>query len=142
MSTWVKFADRMPDGPFWAYAAETKQTHCFRCPHEMKRAEPLWTYYTHWQPMLATPEPPKEETQAERDEAACYSSWESQEWKDIDRPIPSDYYRLSWHAALAWERAEVAKMLPTHCEFIGGISYASVWQRICDIRARCNGGAS
>jgi hypothetical protein len=61
--------------------------------------------WTHWFPQSRPPAPPKEQTQRERDEAA-YMTW------FITTDLSAGYNtRWAWHAALAWERAEIAKML-------------------------------
>lgn len=87
--------------------------------------------WTHWRPAKDDmPEPPREETQADKD-CAAYRLWMGNlRCKDED---------LCWHAALAYERAEVAKMLPPPIsESVW--SMRDVYDAIESIRARCGGG--
>lgn len=82
--------------------------------------------YPRW---MHIPEPPKEETQAGRDIDA-FAAW--------SKCPPSGYLEpcVAWHAALAYERAEVAKMLP----YFNCTLPLEVGKAIEAIRARCGGG--
>jgi hypothetical protein len=107
---WIKMTDRRPteqDLPVWAYKTGEQPYLCaITKPH---------SYWTHWRPAKADiPEPPREETQWDKDESAfrrynhsgngCSQSAAFTGWTKA----LNEY----WHAALAYERAEVAKMLP------------------------------
>lgn len=106
---WIKSADRLPMGPFaqvWAFWKDGTVSL------SKKPADESWQHWCEvmesalvaWQP-CDIPAPPKEQTQRERDEAA-YKAW--LDGVTISAPY---HVRSDWHAALAWERAEIAKLL-------------------------------
>lgn len=133
-NNWIKMTERRPtqaDLPVWC-ANRNREVFLLELEDE-----PDWGYLTHWRHAKADiPEPPKEETQKEKDGAAfrlwCFCGNEDA------FPSTDDI----WHAALAYERAEVAKMLPV-------FSPLTNWEAVVrksresleSIRARCEGGA-
>jgi hypothetical protein len=125
---WIKMTDRRPtkaDFPVWAWTGINGPI--------LYTVEPP-SHMTHWRPAKDDiPEPPKAEpTLKERDHDA-YVQWLN------DRTSSED---SAWHAALAYERAEVAKMLPpersdlSNWDTVAHAAYASTKA----IRARCAGG--
>jgi hypothetical protein len=106
-STWTRFTDAMPTAPFFAYAKSTKQTHVWQTIYAMKQCEPLWESYTHWRTIVSSelPEPPREEMQKDRDVEA----WRN--WFHVGNNLRGQQTDAAWQAALAWERAEVAKIM-------------------------------
>lgn len=128
---WTRFSDKLPDGPFYAWyrgACDTTQTRTLQ-PEEAKSLMSIG--YTHWHPAPPLPEPPREETQADKDEAAFRSLWDNRGCHDV-------HPKQAWHAALAWERGGVEKMLPESPMAGGSAAYVHA---IKAIRARCGGGA-
>lgn len=128
--TWIKTSERAPteaDLPVWVFFANDKSD---RGPHLLDGV-PAVVGFTHWRPAKDdVPEPPREEAQADRDENAL------SRWATGRSIVDAFAMRATWHAALAYERAEVAKMRPD-------TDYAS-WDTLnratSAIRARCNGG--
>lgn len=123
---WILMSERKPtkaDLPVWVYYQNGQREVILNMWFPPK-------YATHWKPAAAFPAPPREKTQGEADDAAF------QEWREV---APASPAYMAWHAALAYERAEVGKMLP---EPIGKNteSMLGVHSRIEAIRARCGGG--
>ena len=131
--------DRAPteaDLPLWAWFAYDKEC---RGPYLFDE-QLCMDGITHWRPAKADiPEPPREETQRDRDEAAWI------EWRDSDPQGGLPFADETWHAALAYERGEVLKLLPAAPHE----SAKAMWpktsleyhiQAIGSIRARCGGG--
>lgn len=122
-NNWIKMTERRPtkaDLPVWGV---NKDLAVFLL--ELEEDDPDWEYLTHWRSAKADiPEPPREETQYDKDRAAFIH------WDAGFAYNPA----VAWHAAIAYERAEVAKMLP-HFHGLNQNSY------IESIRARCEGGA-
>lgn len=119
---WIKMTDRRPteaDLPVWVFYKGAMRPILYT-------VEPP-SYMTHWRPAAPdVPEPPMERTQYERDRDAFIH------WDDG----LSDNLAAAWHAAIAYERAEVAKMLPKAHPYPEG-----PWSAACRvIRARCAGG--
>lgn len=132
---WIKMQDRRPteqDLPVWAWFAYDKEC---RGPYLFDE-QLCMDGVTHWRPAKDDiPEPPKPEpTQRERDQG------EFNAWWDPLRNVP--HCADAWHAALAYERAEVAKMLPDKNTMVywSGVTPSFVYQAIESIRARCGGG--
>lgn len=130
---WIKMTDRRPteqDLPVWVYSNDG----ALQGINLMHIVTDAWPY---WRPAKDDiPEPPMEETQEDKDEAA-WRSWQNDS-------IGGAFTHDAWHAALAWERGEVAKMLPVSHEVAKTIwPNTSQEQHIAaieSIRARCGGG--
>jgi hypothetical protein len=124
---WIKTSDRAPteaDLPVWAYYKGSSS------PLSMIDGFAP-TGCTHWRPAKDDiPEPPQEETQAEKDNTAFSN------WCMTDAPCGWGTQEV-WHAALAYEREQVAKMLPM---YQAPCSIAWLERAIESIRARCEGG--
>jgi hypothetical protein len=121
---WIKTSDRAPteqDLPVWGWHKEMMMPMTFTYIPG--------TLITHWRPAKADiPEPPNEETQWEKDRTA----WES--W--FNAPDCNGATVTAWHAALAYEREQVAKMLaPIATSFLDMHSCGIIEA----IRARCEG---
>lgn len=87
--------------------ANTKQVHRWRNHYDMERCEPLWQGYTHWRPARDdVPKPPREKTQRDKDEDR-YAEWYGDYFGE-----GYDCHLDTWHAALAYEREQVLKLLP------------------------------
>lgn len=127
---WVKKSEREPtpeDLPVWLSASNRKGV-CL--VYNTICSEYISEHTTHWCSAAADiPAPPREKTQLERDDEA-HDAW----WKTVDRLGT----RHAWHAALAYERAEVGKMLPSSEPATYNAHYAT--EVIKAIRARCGGG--
>jgi len=129
---WIKMTDRRPteqDLPILLWNDRVpKAKYC--STNNVLRCQLGLTCFSHWMP---APEPPREETQYDKDRAAFQST---QRYGIENAP----WY--TWHAALAYERAEVAKMLPpersdlSNWDTVAHAAYASTKA----IRARCAGG--
>ena len=119
---WVKMTDRRPteqDLPVWAWYSDIDG------PWIVREISLVGGTQTHWRPAAADiPEPPRGETQREKDQEAF---------------VKCEYRTMQdqWHAALAWERGEVAKMLPP---WNTPDSVHDAARIIESIRARCGGG--
>lgn len=109
---WIKRSDRevtATDCPVW-YAQQLGGAVDVRMSFN---AEYIHGYdsITHWRPAKADiPAPPKEPTQRERDEAA-FAGWDKSGDGYSWHTQSGGNRRSTWHAALAWERAEIAKLL-------------------------------
>jgi len=132
---WIKMTDRRPteaDLPVWAWFAYDKEC---RGPYLFDE-QLCMDDVTHWRPAKDDiPEPPKPEpTQRERDQG------EFNAWWDPLRNVP--HCADAWHAALAWERGEVAKMLPKVIsqDPAATVYHKPAWECVEQIRARCGGG--
>ncbi len=130
---WIKTSDRAPteqDLPVWAYHDKDKRVVLFPCGLAPK-------LYTHWRPAKADiPEPPQEETQRTKDINA-YCAWADREDVRLSVMSSTASNAAPWHAALAYEREQVAKMLaPIATSFLDMHSC----EIIEAIRARCGGG--
>jgi hypothetical protein len=133
---WIKMSARPPgegDLPVWLYTGD-----CDFVGIESKTmlAEGVGILRTrqreatHWKPAAADiPAPPKEPTQDSKDEHAYC------EWYNATQNTRRETPPHAWHAALAWERAEVGKMLPAGSYGLGEAQCA-----LAAIRARCGGG--
>ena len=125
---WIKMNDRRPtetDLPVWVYDTAGSM---IKGPFLVNAAGCV--SWSHWRPAAADiPEPPREESQADKDEDAL------QEWLCDLSTVPS--FADGWHAALAWERGEVEKMLPAKTAHGDLSEHIHV---IESIRARCGGG--
>lgn len=102
-SDWIKMSDRQPtekDLPVEYYS----QNNLFS-DRRWIRFHSLrdWRTATHWRHHESVPLPPAEPTQHEKDVAA----WNNLICSNSEYPYP----RNAWHAALAYERAEVAALL-------------------------------
>ena len=134
---WIKTADRAPteaDLPVWLQL--DKGSAFF---HEsvngvtLMEAPRMLIFVTAgsiaWRPAKADiPEPPREETQRDND-CKAYTKW------FLNNPA---YAEAAWHAALAYERAEVAKMLPPPLSK-NTLTVRETYNAIEAIRARCEG---
>jgi hypothetical protein len=123
---WIKMSERWPtdaEMPVWAYDADGGM---LRGPLLFMGSAP--TSWTHWK-KADIPAPPKEETQDEKDSA---------EFCKFCRDSNPKSAQSVWHAALAYERAEVGKMLPNRPQHeLGRSELVAVFEAI---RARCGGG--
>jgi hypothetical protein len=117
---WTKFSDAMPHVAFYAWSKQFGVSD--RNDVGDFTDDVGWT---HWHPAEPLPEPPREETQAEKDEAAY------DEWREAHDTL---LFVKVWHAALAWERGEVAKLLDADQSSRG---LAAIFDAI---RARVGGG--
>lgn len=122
---WIKTSECAPteaDLPVWAWYEGMAMPSTFQfIPPE---------YVTHWRPAKADiPAPPKEETQAEKDDAAFHA------WYHDDGTIACGAHMTTWHAAIAWERSQVAGVLPD----MQTASWYTLKQAIGAIRVRCEG---
>lgn len=139
---WILMSERKPtqeDVPLWL--ALPKSGRDYALSHDgVLLAESAELLYdrgaTHWKPAAADiPAPPREQTQAEKDEA------ELKRWcaEQDDSPLFTE--KKYWHAALAYERAEVGKMLPPYRQLVSyGTGIIEAEKAIEAIRARCGGG--
>ena len=93
-NNWIKISDHAPVFPAWLWHPDHKFPLMFQCDIGIDCSA-----YTHWQPATIPAPPPKELTQAERDEEALLSWYRS---RDL-RPSSGE----SWHAALKWEREQI-----------------------------------
>lgn len=118
--------------PLWAYFANDKSD---RGPH-LFDGFPALTEYTHWRPAKDDiPEPPLAQPEQEEADLAALVQWGRDE--NIQ---PLFTVRKTWHAALAYEREQVAKMLPVP-QGAFGPAYQDYCTRAIElIRARCEGG--
>lgn len=112
MKDWIKRADRDftdTDFPIWIGKADTKQVQLWMHSHTMRRCEPLWDTCTHWKPARPDfpPPPPNGPTQAQKDGEAFHDFFKSNGYSLSWMPHPN----AAWHAALAYERAEVLKLV-------------------------------
>lgn len=91
----------------------------------------VWEY---WKPAAADiPAPPKEPTQDERDTDA------RRDWIDKTE-VRFVTVGNAWHAALAYERAEVSKLLPPVRPLVSyGTGITAATDSVEAIRARCGG---
>lgn len=98
---WIRMSERKPteaDLPVWYFSG---QAVCG--PYEL-----ISTGYSHWRPAEKIPAPPPRElTQAERDEEAFWEWFENQEVYCACQPELC----AGWHAGIAKERAEIAKLI-------------------------------
>jgi len=137
MSTqnWIKTADKFPtdaDLPVWVYRAKSKDVNIWQ--NALFATGSGWQEYTHWKPAAADiPAPPKEPTQGDKD-AAAYRAQFGDHWPSLVLNGRTVYSSDIWHAALAYERAEVLKLLPTSFYGLGDAQCV-----ISAIRARCGG---
>jgi len=128
---WIEMKNRRPteaDLPLWAWFAYDKER---RGPYLFDE-QLCMDGVTHWRPAKADiPEPPQAD-QAALDHDA-YTAWLN------DRTSSED---SAWHAALAWERGEVAKMLPKVIsqDPAATVYHRPAWECVEQIRARCGGG--
>jgi hypothetical protein len=128
---WIKTADRAPtekDYPIWLWATSAVGRREACIVHSLTCSAYTGVENTHWRPAKDDiPEPPKEKTQWEKDRTA-WQSW-------YNAPGCNVATVTAWHAALAYEREQVAKMLPEHnCTSWSTFQYAI--EAIC---ARCEG---
>lgn len=120
-NNWIKISERKPtvaDLPVWYFGRPGHQTGFYR---QLSNHEG-WTHWKH--AVDAVPEPPKEPTQAEKDDSACEKAW-----LDGSRPMATNgvgWFKIGWNLALRYERAEILAMIR--------------WCRAGAIRARCEGG--
>lgn len=133
MSThsWIKMTDRAPteaDLPVLLWNARVPKMK-YTATADALRCQLGLTCFTAWRP---APEPPREETQWERDQAA-FIQW----CNDNDVPTWKEYNE-PWHAALAYERKQVLKLLP---RWNTPDNVLAARDTISAIRARCGGGA-
>lgn len=130
---WIRTADRAPteaDLPVWVWRFGDSNTPVII--HNLAFGG-LYRI-THWRPAKADiPEPPNDKTQFDSDQSEL-SRWLFAQWSGV---MPSPYD--TWHAALAYEREQVAKMLPTKSN-LGAYDVAEMYDAIEAIRARCEGG--
>lgn len=130
---WIKMTDRRPteaDLPVWVY--DDGEGHVIRGPQLYRDSMPFLDAWTHWKSADIPAPPPREETQEEGDYAALV------EWGRDENIQPLFTVRKTWHAAIAYERAEVAKLLPrphSLCVRLGEYEESTA-----AIRARCAGG--
>lgn len=101
---------------------------------------PIPGMWTHWRPAEPTPEPPREPSHDEMDEKA-YIQFVEHNHRPAFSGVPESGLTpsMAWRAALAYERAEIAKLLP-NCS--RDYELTRVESAIDAIRARCNGGSS
>ena len=128
MDKWTKFSESYPNGRYyvgrrepdgrWLTYPETFTAYLMGGDYQNSQ-------WTHWHPAPELPEGPKEEG-LEKDHAAFIAEITS-----------SDSKADVWHAALAWERAEVAKILDR--EPTTSVKY-DPYGMIDAIRARVGGG--
>jgi hypothetical protein len=115
--TWTKFSERLPE--------ESQEQVHMAIPNgkvsttRRNPGNPWADYYGRdlqpaamWHP-ITYPELPKEETQEEKDRDACHQAWVGRgiDYMHDSPGSVSEDYRMGFHAALAYERAEVAKHL-------------------------------
>lgn len=111
------------DLPVWAFYKGLMRPLLYTLPPP--------AYFTHWRPAeMDIPSPPKEETQEDRDLEAFH------EWRQEPNHFASR--EETWLGAIAYERAEVAQMLPYSPKLW---SLDNIAKTIEAIRARCEGGA-
>ncbi len=131
---WIKTSERAPtkaDLPVWAYYKKDDDLRLFfkSCTFSAD----------YWRPAKADiPEPPLEETQEDKDIAEAEYAWAA-----IGDPRITHHANFvgGYLAALAHERAEVAKMLPPQCPEWDKKAYnVQCAHAIEAIRARCEGG--
>jgi hypothetical protein len=109
---WIKTSDRAPteaDSPVWVYDSNVPNGAPLKGPMLLMCC-PSAEAWSHWRPAKADiPEPPREETQRDKDEDAFGR------WLNAVQCMPTPKGDV-WHAACAYtrkdEREEVAKMLP------------------------------
>lgn len=129
---WIKMTDRRPteqDLPVWVWPFGDNGAPVIF--HNLAFSGN--SSVSHWRSAAQDiPEPPREETQEEKDRKAFNGFW----CNNTSSPLP--FGEDAWHAALAWERAEVAKILPSvpYHE----LSRLDVAKYFDCIRARCAGG--
>jgi hypothetical protein len=137
---WIRMSERKPteaDLPVWAYYSDDGTlTHWNRI-----YATDGCGCATHWRHAKAdTPAPPpREPTQAERDEAvfdAFNKSGDGFSWSSEAHGYTTAL-RTTWLKALAYERAEIAKLLPGQ-----SCTIDEACATIAAIRVRVNGGKS
>lgn len=108
---WIAFSEREPTteqmcrGVWLADVGGVWIGGVCRNPANIQRQRE-WQHYTHWREVEPDPAPPKREpTQLERDnEAMCA-------WYDRKHYEGSIFQTETWHAAIAYERAEVRALI-------------------------------
>lgn len=125
---WTKFSEKLPEESVEAVYVITAAG---RLVVWLRNNTPnnSWADYSseplHWHPIIYPELPPREETQHEKDRAA-YRAWVHKgEWAFSPQH--------SWHMALQWERAEVAKLVSQ----IHPKPYPEVGQTMAILRRRC-----
>lgn len=107
---WIKMSDRKPteaDLPVWAESPKWVEPEKPRLIWSLSVLfSPNCIPARSWKTARDIPAPPKEQTQRERDEAAFKEFCE-----DTEAAQHNGACSPSWHAALAWERAEIAKLI-------------------------------
>jgi hypothetical protein len=130
---WIKTSDRAPteqDLPVWVYDSKVPNGASLKGPMLLMCC-PSAEAWSHWRPAKDDiPEPPVEETQDDKDMRFAESWVASKSGNWITRDLA--------RAIFAYERAEVAKMLPPPAKRF-------VWSHgdydaIEAVRARCGGG--
>ena len=131
---WIKTSDRAPteaESPVWVYDSNVPNGAPLKGPMLLMCC-PSAEAWSHWRPAKADiPEPPKEETQEDKDEAAFGC------WLNSMQCMPTPRGDV-WHAALAYEREQVAKMLPDPLRK-SPLSLGETYDMIKAIHARCEG---
>lgn len=134
---WIKMSERKPtvtEFPIWASTKagnvvlydKDESYFILDCPE----------FASHWRPAAADiPAPPKEETQVNKDTKAYVEKYGCASPSMVLKGATC-YTSDIWHAALAYERAEVAKLLPDDSDHFSAQYYRGV---IETIRARCGG---
>lgn len=136
MSTqnWIKMSERKPMPADLPVLLETRLSingaRYFVVAHSMDSVDGMAACgnYERW---LRIPAPPKEETQYDKDEQAL------RHWCAEHNFNPLFTERKYWHAALAYERAEVERLLPSHTAIL--LSHGEFAESLAAIRARCGG---
>jgi hypothetical protein len=133
MTHWTKFSDRLPPEDYDDVFVETKPGH-IAIWKRVNTINNTWKDYTEsggrWHPITYPELPPREETQADRD-GDQFDAWYKME--AVAFPVGAIRPCDAWHAALAWERAEVAKALNTLCLAVINED-RTVWE---NLRKRC-----
>ena len=123
---WILMSERKPtvaDLPVWTWHKEINGGQV------IAYTSVLPGHPTHWKP-VDIPAPPREKTQEDKDNDALL------EWIGALGLPPTNV--CVWEAALAYERAEVNKMLPDRPQIeLGRGELVAVIEAI---RARCGGG--
>lgn len=127
---WINMTERKPeqkDFPVWYYQGGR--------PILYESATNYPDEFTHWKSAVIPAPPAKELTQREKDDAEFskisaeqkYDCWEYTE----------DSANDAWHAALAWERKQVAELMASVGDRPPHTVHDSKWAAIESLRRRC-----
>lgn len=128
-TNWIEMAKQKPteaDAPVWAESPrwhEPEKLRLFWRVEDLLDARALPA--RNWKPAKADiPPPPAEPTQRERDNNSLIM------YSLSKGPLPQQCFEF-WHAALAWERAEIMALVKQHID-----AGQSDWLTV-QLRARC-----